>query len=69
VLDARWRRPGFVLGGVTRADVLFVLEVLAAQHGRRVVSRRLLPAIDAGPKSETGAIAWLIAPVHPSVRA
>lgn len=66
VLDPVWRRPGFVLGGVTGRDALFVLETLAPDRGRRVVSRRPLPppaGRDAGP------IAWIIAPVHPSVRA
>src|SRR5690606_34781133 len=28
VLDLTWRRPGFVLGGVTGRDALFVLETL-----------------------------------------
>src|SRR5690606_13804188 len=35
VLDTRWRRPGFVLAGLTGRDTLFVLETLAADRGRR----------------------------------
>lgn len=63
VLDLRWRQPGFVLGGVTGADALFVLEVLARDRGRRVVARTSLPGVGdlAGP------VSWVIAPVHPSV--
>lgn len=65
VLDRVWRRPGFVLGGITGRDALFVLETLAGDRGRRVVSRKLLPARGDGE----GPIGWVIAPVHPSVRA
>jgi len=65
VLDPVWRRRGFVLGGVTGRDALFVLETLAADRGRKVVSRQPLPAKD----GVDGPIAWIIAPVHPSVRA
>ena len=65
-LDARWRLPGHVLGGITGSDALFVLEVLAAQHGRRVVSRTVL-----GEKRADGIapVSWIIAPYHPSVLA
>lgn len=63
-LDALWRKPGFVLGGVTGSDALFVLERLAADRGRRVVSRRELQPAQAG---RTAAVSWIIAPVHPSV--
>jgi hypothetical protein len=65
-LDPRWRRPGFVLGGFTGPDVLFVLETLAHDRGRRVVSRKSL-----SPHAGSGdaPMAWIIAPVHPSVKA
>lgn len=63
-LDALWRKPGFVLGGVTGSDALFVLERLAADRGRRVVSRRELRPAEAG---QVAAVSWIIAPVHPSV--
>lgn len=65
-LDASWRRRGFVLGGITGSDALFVLETLAQQQGRRVVSRSRL----ADPDSRGIApVSWVIAPVHPSVLA
>ncbi len=65
-LDHAWRRRGYVLGGITGSDALFVLEVLAQQHGRRVVSQQQL-----GEKNERGVypVSWVIAPVHPSVTA
>ncbi len=63
-LDPAWRKRGFVVGGVTGRDALFVLETLAADRGRRVVSRELLPAAADGTE---GPVAWVIAPVHPSV--
>jgi hypothetical protein len=63
-LDALWRQPGFVLGGITGSDALFVLERLAVDRGRRVVSRKELRGPDAGG---VPAISWVIAPVHPSV--
>ena len=63
-LDWRWRKPGFVLGGLTGSDALFVLETLGQQHGRRVVSRsQLAPADGRGVRP----VAWVIAPVHPSM--
>lgn len=62
-LDLRWRQPGFVLGGITGADALFVLEVLARDRGRRVISRRELPVTDGA----SAPISWVIAPVHASV--
>lgn len=62
-LDLRWRQPGFVLGGITGADALFVLEVLARDRGRRVISRKGLPAVDGA----VAPISWVIAPVHASV--
>jgi len=65
VLDTRWRRPGFVLAGLTGRDTLFVLETLAADRGRRVVSRQPLERTGAADRQ---ALAWIIAPVHPSVR-
>lgn len=63
-LDPLWRKPGFVLGGVTGKDVLFVLETLAPDRGRRVISRRHLPTAT----DDEGPVAWVIAPVHPSVK-
>lgn len=65
-LDRRWREPGHVLGGITGSDALFVLEVLATHHGRRVVSRTVL-----GPADARGVapVSWIIAPHHPSVMA
>ena len=64
-LDPLWRKPGFVLGGITGRDALFVLETLAWDRGRRVVSRKVLP-----PRAGAGEgpISWVIAPVHPSVK-
>jgi len=64
VLDPRWRRPGFVLGGITGQDALFVLERLAWDRGRRVTARREVPTM--GPDGRP-AVNWIIAPVHPSV--
>lgn len=64
-LDPLWRKPGFVLGGITGKDVLFVLETLAPDRGRRVVSRKHLQPAGEGE----GPVAWVIAPVHPSVKA
>ncbi len=65
-LDRRWRDPGYVLGGITGSDALFVLETLANHHGRRVVSRTALaePNIDG-----VRPVSWVIAPHHPSVTA
>ena len=65
-LDARWRRKGFVLGGITGADALFVLETLANHQGRRVVSRM---ALDLPRVNDVQAVRWIIAPHHPSVSA
>jgi len=65
-LDAAFRQRGFVLGGITGSDALFVLEVLANHHGRRVVSRRTLAEADARGVSP---VSWVIAPHHPSVQA
>lgn len=65
-LDPLWRRPGFVLGGITGRDALFVLETLAPDRGRRVVSRKNLPP---GTGEREGPVSWVIAPVHPSVKA
>jgi len=65
-IDPLWRRPGFVIGGITGPDALFVLERLAWDRGRRVVDRRELPGRGSDGRSATG---WVIAPVHPSVRA
>ncbi|HTN14285.1 MAG TPA: hypothetical protein VL094_05730 [Sphingomonadaceae bacterium] len=64
-LDPLWRKPGFVLGGITGRDALFVLETLAWDRGRRVVSRKDLPS-RSGRKD--GPVSWVIAPVHPSVK-
>lgn len=65
-LDPAWRQRGFVLGGITGSDALFVLQSLAQQQGRRVVSQTQL-----GEKDERGVypVSWVIAPVHPSVTA
>lgn len=63
-LDRRWRAPGHVLGGITGSDALFVLEVLATQHGRRVVSRTQLGVAD---QRGLAPVRWIIAPHHPSV--
>lgn len=63
-LDRRWRQPGHVLGGITGSDALFVLEVLAAQAGRRVVHRQTLAPADG---NDVATISWVIAPHHPSV--
>ncbi|AKH44136.1 hypothetical protein FHS61_001455 [Altererythrobacter atlanticus] len=65
-LDPLWRKPGFVLGGITGADALFVLENLAWDRGRRVVSRKLQ---DASAGKDGKVISWVIAPHHPSVKA
>ncbi|WP_120077671.1 hypothetical protein [Aurantiacibacter odishensis] len=65
-LDTRWRRKGFVLGGITGADALFVLETLANDRGRRVVSRTPL---DLPRVKDVEAVRWIIAPHHPSVSA
>ncbi len=64
-LDPLWRKPGFVLGGVTGRDALFVLERLANDRGRRVISRKSLPNRHG---SAEGPISWVIAPHHPSVK-
>ena len=66
VLDRRWRQPGYVLGGITGSDALFVLEMLAAQAGRRVVSRISLGEADG---RGVAPVRWIIAPHHPSVLA
>ncbi|MEO0062846.1 MAG: hypothetical protein RLZZ08_1406 [Pseudomonadota bacterium] len=63
-LDLRWRQPGFVLGGITGPDALWVLDVLARDRGRRVTARKVLP-VAAG---EVAPVSWVIAPVHPSVK-
>ncbi len=62
-LDPIWRKPGFVLGGLTGSDALFVLEVLAGDRGRRVTQRRVLQPVVSGVQP----VSWVIAPVHPSV--
>lgn len=63
-LDLRWRQPGFVLGGITGPDALWVLEVLARDRGRRVTTRKVLPATE----DMVAPVSWVIAPVHPSVK-
>lgn len=63
-LDTLWRKPGFVLGGITGTDALFVLERLAFDCGRRAVSRTELRPAD---RFGVAAVSWVIAPVHPSV--
>ena len=65
--DRAWRRPGFVVGGITGADALFVLETLAHQQGRKVVARNTLEA--APLVGGIAPVSWVIAPVHPSVLA
>ncbi len=62
-LDTAFRGKGFVLGGITGSDALFVLEVLANHHGRRVVSQQVLGEADARGVSP---VSWVIAPHHPS---
>lgn len=64
-LDPIWRKPGFVLAGVTGQDALFVLEHLAWDRGRRVLDRRELPILGADGHAVQS---WVIAPVHPSVK-
>lgn len=65
-LDRIWRKPGFVLAGFTGPDVLFVLEHLAWDRGRRVIQRN---QIKRKGKGDAPLISWIIAPVHPSVKA
>jgi hypothetical protein len=65
-IDPAWRKRGFVLGGITGPDALFVLETLAHQQGRRVVSRNPLEVPGAAGLAP---ISWIIAPHHPSVLA
>jgi hypothetical protein len=50
-LDLAWRAPGGMLAGTTGEDILFVLETLAHDRGRKVVRR-----MAAGD----GAVRWLI---------
>ena len=50
-LDAAWRAPGGMLAGTTGEDVLFVLETLAHDRGRRVLAREPIGG---------GAVRWLI---------
>lgn len=64
-LDPRWRKPGFVLAGFTGTDVLFVLEHLAWDRGRRVIERQRMRS---AARIAVPLIRWVIAPVHPSVR-
>lgn len=64
-LDVRWRQPGFVVGGITGSDALFVLETLAQHQGRRVISR---VALDLPRVNGVQAMRWIIAPHHPSLR-
>lgn len=64
-LDLRWRQPGFVLGGVTGPDALWVLEVLARDRGRRVTARKVLPLAEG---ATVAPVSWIIAPYHPSVK-
>lgn len=64
-LDLRWRQPGFVLGGVTGPDALWVLEVLARDRGRRVTARKVLPMAEG---ATVAPVSWIIAPYHPSVK-
>lgn len=64
-LDLRWRQPGFVLGGVTGPDALWVLEVLARDRGRRVTARKVLPMAEG---MTVAPVSWIIAPHHPSVK-
>lgn len=62
-LDPHWRQPGFVVAGYTGTDILFVLEHLAWDRGRRVVERRM---IENGGDGRPPLVYWVIAPVHPS---
>ncbi|MPT47754.1 MAG: hypothetical protein E2598_04930 [Sphingobium sp.] len=59
-----WKKPGFVVAGVTKADALFVLEHLAWDNRYKVIERR--PLLDDDGQA-TDAIQWVIAPAHPSV--
>ena len=63
-LDQKWRKPGFVLGGITGKDALFVLETLATAQGRQVQSRRKINTADQSDQ----VYSWMIVPVHPSVK-
>jgi hypothetical protein len=65
-LDPRWRKPGFVLAGMTGEDSLFVLEQLAWDRGRRVTQRQIVhnAAVDG-----RNMVRWIIAPYHSSVQA
>ena len=65
-LDPRWRRPGFVLAGITGSDTLFVLQNLARQHGRAIVYQSALGTADARGVTP---VSWVIAPIHPSMLA
>ena len=67
-LDRRWRAPGFVLGGITGADTLFVLERLAWDRGRRVLAVHPLESASASAHARPP-VSWIIAPVHASVLA
>ncbi len=68
-LDPLWRKPGFVLGGITGRDALFVLETLSWDRGRRVVSRKDMPGRSGRMDgAANGPVSWVIAPVHPSVK-
>ncbi len=64
VLDARWRREGYVLGGITGSDALFVIEQLAWDRGRRVASRNILPA---NAEQPFRTVSWVIAPFRRSM--
>src|SRR5690606_7604341 len=66
LLDRVWRNRGVMLGGSTGRHALCVLDTLHPPRGRRVVSRQALPARDGQGE---GPVSWVIAPVHPSVRA
>lgn len=63
-IDPAWRHRGYVLGGITAASTLFVLETLAHQQGRRVVSH--VP-LNATPRKPDHSVRWIIAPHHRSV--
>jgi len=60
-LDAVWRRPIGRLEGATGEDVLFVLERLAWDRGRRVIDRRVEIGAEGRPL-----VRWTIASIAPN---
>jgi len=60
-LDPRWRAAPMILGGVTTAHALFVLETLAADRGMRVARRTDVTEL-AGADWTEALTSWVIAP-------